>query len=65
MLDDYASSTIGSVNGTVYGTFKPATPLSALRGRNSGGTWKLWVQDRAGLRYGTLTEWSMLITPQG
>ena len=65
VLSDDASGQIGSNQNPVFGTFKPSSPLSALDGRNSAGTWKLWIQDRAGLRSGTLTEWSLLITPQG
>ncbi|MBY0228817.1 MAG: proprotein convertase P-domain-containing protein [Gemmataceae bacterium] len=65
-FDDSASAPVGNPSqGPITGTYKPVSPLSALVGRTMSGTWKLWVEDKAGVRSGTLTGWSMLLTPKG
>jgi subtilisin family serine protease/subtilisin-like proprotein convertase family protein len=57
-----ASQSIGFAAGPFTGTYKPIVSLSDLVGKNSKGIWKLWVDD-LGKHTGTLTNWTLTITP--
>jgi subtilisin-like proprotein convertase family protein len=61
VFSDSASQSIGFAAGPFTGTYKPIVPLSNLAGKNSQGTWKLWVQD-VGSHSGTLDNWALTIT---
>ncbi|MBY0230555.1 MAG: proprotein convertase P-domain-containing protein, partial [Gemmataceae bacterium] len=63
-FDDSASGPIPTTLRQVTGMFLPVSQLGVLRGAAMAGTWKLWVTDKAGVRTGVLTQWSLLITPQ-
>jgi subtilisin-like proprotein convertase family protein len=64
VLDDEASQSVGTGKGPFTGSFKPITPLSVLDGKHLKGTWRLWVEDKAGVNRGTLENWSMTVTPR-
>ncbi|HEY4309282.1 MAG TPA: proprotein convertase P-domain-containing protein [Pirellulales bacterium] len=61
-LDDQAIKAIGSGTAPFTGSFKPASVLSALNGKNPNGTWKLLVSDTVSGNSGTLDSWSLKIT---
>jgi subtilisin-like proprotein convertase family protein len=63
VFSDSASKSIGFSAGPFTGSFQPLVALSHLAGRNSKGTWKLWVENR-GSSSGTLKNWSLTITPR-
>jgi subtilisin-like proprotein convertase family protein len=48
VFDDAAATTIAAGASPFAGSFKPETPLSALNGKASNGTWKLHVVDTTG-----------------
>jgi len=48
-------------NNVVATPIKPENPFSTLRGKNSNGDWKLWIQDYAGGDTGTLTKFILNI----
>ena len=54
VFDDSAASAISTGVAPFAGSFKPETPLSALNGKNSAGTWKLRVSDTAAADVGTV-----------
>ena len=63
-LDDEAASPVDAecepAVPTISGSFKPSNPLSAFRGRNAKGTWRLTVSDQAALDVGTLNQWCVV-----
>jgi subtilisin family serine protease/subtilisin-like proprotein convertase family protein len=64
-FDDDASASILFASGPLTnGSYQPLDPLSALNGQSTRGTWKLWVEDRVGVHHGTLTNWSLVVTPE-
>lgn len=54
VFDDGAGGTIASGTAPFVGSFRPETPLTALRGKTMAGTWKLRVSDTAALDVGTV-----------
>jgi len=66
ILDDEAVNSIQPQAGFVTNaSFKPATPLSGFDGKVGNGTWALKIVDQAALDVGTITAWSLTLTPQG
>jgi subtilisin-like proprotein convertase family protein len=47
----------------VAGPWRPVSPLAAFRRQNALGTWRLRAQDCAGLDTGTITAFSLWLTP--
>ena len=48
--------------GTLTGTYKPQTPLSAANGESAAGTWQLEARDYRSGTTGTINNWSLDIT---
>ena len=66
VFDDDAASSIQAITpaGAPYtGTFRPASPLAALKGEDPNGTWTLSVSDNAALDVGNVRAFSLVITP--
>lgn len=62
-FDDNATTPIANGTAPFTGTFKPAEPLSSLRGEASNGVWKLELQDVfPPADNGTLTAWQLDMT---
>lgn len=62
VLDDEASTSITAGTAPFTGSYKPEGSLAAFDGMNSGGTWRLEVQDdQKGAKKGTLNSWSITI----
>ena len=53
-IDDQAASAISAGSAPFAGSFRPESPLSALNGKPSNGTWNLRIQDTAGVDTGTV-----------
>ncbi|HEX4824913.1 MAG TPA: proprotein convertase P-domain-containing protein, partial [Candidatus Polarisedimenticolaceae bacterium] len=62
VLDDEATSSIGTGLAPFTGTYRPEFPLSVLDGMNSAGAWKLKVEDDFAGETGTLNNWKVTIT---
>ncbi|MCY3008584.1 MAG: S8 family serine peptidase [Planctomycetota bacterium] len=62
-FDDESALAIGSGAFPFAGSFRPITLLSAFDGQNSGGVWRLEVEDDAGGDSGTIENWTLTITP--
>jgi len=59
-FDDQALSAITAGTAPYTGNFRPASPLSALIGKNTSGTWKLQVTDNVKNRLtGVLNSWGL------
>jgi subtilisin-like proprotein convertase family protein len=54
LIDDQAATAISAGSAPFAGSFRPESPLSALNGKPSNGTWNLRVQDTANLDTGTV-----------
>ncbi|HKB68576.1 MAG TPA: carboxypeptidase regulatory-like domain-containing protein, partial [Pyrinomonadaceae bacterium] len=54
LIDDQAATAITAGSAPFAGTFRPESPLSALNGKPSNGTWNLRIQDTAGQDTGTV-----------
>src|SRR6185503_9101661 len=54
LIDDQAASAVSTGSAPFAGTFRPESPLSALNGKPSNGTWNLRIQDTAGQDTGTV-----------
>ncbi|MDE2180274.1 MAG: M36 family metallopeptidase [candidate division NC10 bacterium] len=64
VLDDEAANPIQSQTGPVTNaSFRPANPLSGFDNKAGNGTWTLKIIDEAALDTGTITAWSLTITP--
>ncbi len=61
-FDDSASKSFAFASGPYTGSYQPLTPLSYLNGKGTQGTWKLWVEN-SGTGTGTLTGWTLTVTP--
>src|SRR5262245_43368144 len=57
-FSDEATGTITGSTSPFTGTFKPATPLSAMDGLSTQGTWSLEVLSVLGA---TINSWSMIV----
>lgn len=62
VFDDEASTPITSGTAPFTGSFIPETPLSALDGQSTQGTWTLEIYDDATGDTGTLYGWSITFT---
>ncbi|MFL5731952.1 MAG: proprotein convertase P-domain-containing protein [Chloroflexia bacterium] len=60
-LADGASLAMGSTCPPGTGTYRPVSPLSALAGQSSSGTWVLEIKDTAVPDEGTLYGWGLRI----
>jgi len=54
VIDDQAATAISAGAPPFAASFRPESPLSALNGKPSNGTWKLRVQDTANVDTGTV-----------
>jgi subtilisin-like proprotein convertase family protein len=54
VIDDQAATAIAAGSPPFAGSFRPDSPLSALNGKLSNGTWKLRVVDNAAVDTGTV-----------
>jgi len=61
-FDDEAATPISSGTPPFSGSYRPETPLSALDGIPSNGTWTLEITDSYAQDVGTLTAWSVTLT---
>jgi len=59
VLDDAAGTAIGSGAAPFTGRYRPESPLAALNGKSTAGTWKLAVADDAAQDTGVLTGWAL------
>ena len=59
VFDDEAATPINSGSVPFAGSFRPATPLSALRGKSLNGVWKLRLSDQYSNDFGTLLCWGL------
>ncbi|HZV06973.1 MAG TPA: S8 family serine peptidase [Gemmataceae bacterium] len=57
-----ASTPIGNGKAPFSGTYRPDGSLDQLIGSKAGGTWRLAVRN-FGTHYGTLVDWSLILTP--
>jgi subtilisin-like proprotein convertase family protein len=62
VFDDEAVTPISSGAPPFTGSFKPETPLSAVDGTSSAGTWRFKVVDNAGQDVGTIDSWTLALT---
>ncbi len=58
-FSDGATTPISASSAPFNGTFKPDSPLSVLKGKNSSGVWRLWVDDEVGNGNGAIQSWSI------
>lgn len=61
VFDDEAGSAIASGVAPFVGSFRPDSPLSALDGKATNGTWKLRITDAAGADVGTVGYFALQI----
>lgn len=54
LIDDQAATAISAGAAPFTGSFRPESPLSALNGKPSNGTWNLRIQDTATVDTGTV-----------
>ena len=59
VFDDEATAPINSGSAPFAGVFRPATSLSALRGKPLNGTWRLRLSDQYSNDFGTLLCWGL------
>ena len=62
LFDDSAATAISAGVAPFTGSFRPETPLSALNGFLSNGTWTLKVRDLATGTTGTISSWQLQLT---
>ena len=63
VFDDEAATAITAGSAPFTGSYRPEGLLSAFDGQHSVGTWKLFVRDDAAADTGTITAWSLTLTP--
>jgi subtilisin-like proprotein convertase family protein len=63
VFDDAAAASILAGTPPFTGSFRPEQPLAAFAGTGALGTWRLQFRDDAAGFSGTLTGWSLTITP--
>jgi subtilisin family serine protease/subtilisin-like proprotein convertase family protein len=61
VFSDRASTSIDDGKAPFSGTYRPDESLSHLDGTKAGGTWRLAVRNY-GSHYGTLKDWSLILT---
>ncbi|HYT61666.1 MAG TPA: S8 family serine peptidase [Haliangiales bacterium] len=59
VFDDEATTPVNSGSAPFAGSFRPANPLSALRGKPLNGVWKLRLSDQYSGDFGTLLCWGL------
>ena len=64
LFDDDATTPISQGFAPFTGSYRPETPLSAVNDQPISGTWTLLATDSALLDTGTLTGWSLAISPR-
>jgi subtilisin-like proprotein convertase family protein len=64
VFDDQGNTHIALGRGPFTGSYQPMANLSNFTGKLARGTWKLWIEDRAGVNRGTLANWSLTINPR-
>lgn len=64
VLDDEATTLVTAGVAPFTGSYKPEGLLSALDGKPVNGAWKLHVADDTSYDTGTITAWSLQITPE-
>jgi subtilisin family serine protease/subtilisin-like proprotein convertase family protein len=62
VFSDQAATAVSAGKAPFYGSYRPDSPLSLLRGTNTGGTWRLMIRNYAAYS-GSLINWSLIITP--
>ncbi|HVU90072.1 MAG TPA: proprotein convertase P-domain-containing protein [Pirellulales bacterium] len=60
-FDDQAGTAITSGTAPFNGSFRPASPLSAVIGQNAQGNWRLVVSDTVSGNTGVLNNWSLSV----
>lgn len=65
LFDDNAAQSIAQGSAPFTGSFRPEEPLELFAGLNARGTWQLVVEDWAFGDQGSLTAWSLIVTPEG
>ena len=61
VFDDNASTHVALGRGPYTGSYQPDSSLSNLAGKNVGGVWKLWIEDRVGSSQGLLKSWEVIV----
>ncbi len=64
VFSEQAGTSIATGKAPFAGTYIPEASLNQLIGSNGGGTWRLAIRNY-GSQYGTLTNWSLILTPAG
>jgi subtilisin family serine protease/subtilisin-like proprotein convertase family protein len=64
-LDDEATTAIRKGRAPFSGSYKPEQALAAFDGKNTRGTWTLYVYDGAARDTGTLNSWSLVASGAG
>lgn len=64
VLNDSATTPIGSGTAPFTGTFQPSSPLSAINGQTVNGSWILGIDDGAAGDSGVLKAWCIQVTYQ-
>lgn len=59
VFDDFATTPIQNGGPPFQGTFNPATPLTALKGKSTKGIWRLEITDNTPGNTGRLNSWSI------
>jgi len=59
VFDDEATTPVNAGSAPFAGSFRPATPLSALRGKPLNGVWTLRLSDQYSNDFGTLLCWGL------
>ncbi len=59
VFDDEATTPVNSGSAPFAGSFRPATPLSVLRGKPLNGVWTLRLSDQYSNDFGTLLCWGL------
>ncbi len=59
IFDDAATRPLSQGGGLFPGSYRPETPLSALKGSATNGTWSLVIQDKARGDAGVVLGWSV------
>lgn len=62
VLNDSATTPIGSGTAPFTGTYIPSSPLSALNGQTVNGSWVLGIDDIAAGDSGVLKAWCIVVT---
>lgn len=62
VLNDSATTPIGSGTAPFTGTYQPSAPLSGLNGQTVNGSWVLGIDDGAAGDSGVLRAWCIIVT---